>query len=93
MSFVPWDDAPLWQRQTNIKGVQFRLDNPGCGPIEMHNSWMEEKIAAGWIHGEKKDAEKKTHPCLLPYSHLPAEQQMKDTLFSAIVDALKGQLE
>lgn len=84
-----WGDAPEWQKQSAINGVKFRLENPDAGPDAMHNNWSAEKIADGWVYGEVKDAEKKTHPCLVPFDQLPLFQQKKDKLFSAIVDALK----
>jgi hypothetical protein len=40
------------------------------------------------VYGEVKDAEKKTHPCIVPYKDLPPEQQAKDHLFKAVVSAL-----
>jgi hypothetical protein len=85
----PWDIADEWQRQSAITGVQFRIDNPTATEDAQHNSWMEEKVKDGWVYGEVKDAEKKTHPCIVPFNHLPEFQQKKDTLFCAIVDALK----
>lgn len=44
--------------------------------------------ADGWTYGEVKDAERKTHPTLVPFGDLPAGQQQKDRLFVAIVAAL-----
>jgi len=84
-----WQDTDQCQRDSAIKGVQFRIDNPNAGHDAQHNSWMKEKIEAGWIYGELKDAEAKTHPCIVPFSELPIFQQKKDALFCAIVDALK----
>ena len=84
-----WGNAEQWQRDSAIHGVKFRLENPDAGPDAMHNSWSAEKVADGWVYGEVKDAEKKTHPCLVPFDQLPEFQQKKDKLFSAIVDALK----
>jgi len=40
--------------------------------------------------GETKDPDKKQHPCLVPYNELSKEQQIKDALFTAIVDSFKG---
>lgn len=84
-----WQDAEQWQRDSAIKGVEFKLSNPDAGHDAQHNSWMKEKIDQGWVYGEIKDAEKKTHPCIVPFEQLPEFQQKKDALFCAIVDALK----
>lgn len=89
LSQPDWADAPEWQEQSAINGVKFRLENPDAGPDAMHNNWSAEKVADGWVYGEVKDAEKKTHPCLVPFDQLSLFQQKKDKLFSAIVDALK----
>jgi hypothetical protein len=84
-----WHDAPEWQQESAIKGVQYRLDNPESKPEDSHNSWLKEKEETGWKYGPIKDVEKKEHPCFVPYSELPEFQQNKDHLFIAIVDALK----
>lgn len=62
-----WDEAEQWQRDSAISGVQFRINNPNAGHDAQHNAWMKEKIDAGWVYGEKKDAEAKTHPCIVPF--------------------------
>lgn len=80
-----WADAPEWQQASAIAGVQFHLDNPEASDAAAHESWMAAKLADGWVFGETKDVEKKTHPCLVPFSDLPAAQQFKDVLFRAIV--------
>lgn len=85
-----WDAAEDWQRQSANTGVIFRINNPAAGEDAQHNSWMKEKVDAGWVHGEVKDADAKTHPCIVPFDQLPKEQQAKDKLFCGIVDALKG---
>jgi len=84
-----WDEAEDWQRESAIKGVAFRINNPEAGHDAQHNSWMQEKIDAGWVYGEVKDAEAKTHPCIVSFEQLPKFQQQKDALFCAIVDSLK----
>ncbi len=84
-----WDEAEQWQRESAINGVRFKLEKPDAGHDAQHNSWMKEKVDAGWVYGKVKDAEKKTHPCIVPFEQLPEFQQKKDALFCAIVDALK----
>ena len=84
-----FEEAEGWQQDSAIDGVKFRLANPDAKEDAQHNAWMESKIKDGWVYGEVKDSEKKTHPCLVPFEELPLYQQKKDKLFSAIVDALK----
>jgi hypothetical protein len=88
-SQVNWHRAEQWQRDSAITGVQFRLDNPDAGHDAQHNAWMADKIKDGWVYGETKDPEAKTHPCIVPFDELPEFQKKKDALFCAIVDALK----
>jgi len=87
-SQLEWNNAPLWQQESAIKGVQFHLANPDAGPDFSHQSWLKEKELMGWKYGPIKDADKKEHPCFVRYEQLPIEQQRKDYLFKAIVHAL-----
>lgn len=88
LSQSSWDDAPDWQRQSAINGVKFHINNPDASPAASHNSWLREKLDNGWVYGEVKDIEAKTHPCIQDYEDLPKEQQAKDHLFRAIVHGL-----
>ncbi len=87
-SQLPWDQAPAWQRESAINGVRFAVDNPNVTPEEQPAAWADAKAAEGWSYGLTKDAEAKTHPCLVPYEELPPEQKRKDALFIGIVRAL-----
>jgi hypothetical protein len=87
-SHKPWDEAPDWQRNSAIAGVDFHLSNPDAGPEASHESWLAQKQADGWTYGEVKDEEAKTHPCIVPFAELPEEQQAKDYIFRAVVHAL-----
>jgi hypothetical protein len=90
LSQSSWEDSPQWQRDSGVAGVQFALDNPDVGPEQQHDQWSADKIAHGWKYGPVKNAERKEHPCLVPYDQLPVEQQGKDALFRAVVKALAG---
>ena len=39
----------------------------------VHEVWAESRISQGWVYGEQRDDEKKTHPCLVPYEELPED--------------------
>jgi len=84
-SQLSWKEAPQWQRESALNGVEFHLANPLASASASHDSWMKEKIEAGWVYGTEKDPEKKTHHCIVPFEELPHEQQMKDYLFKSIV--------
>lgn len=43
-----------------------------------HDVWAVGRIAQGWTYGEKRDDEKKTTPCLVPYSELPESEKEYD---------------
>lgn len=80
-----WADAPEWQQNSAIDGVRFHLANPDAGPEASHNNWSRAKYAEGWVYGPIKDPKRKQHPCLLPFTDLPKEQQIKDHLFRGVV--------
>ena len=88
-SQLPWDEAPAWQKESAVLGVMFHVENPDAGPDASHNSWMKQKIDTGWKYGEVKDADKKEHPCIVPFEDLPMQQQFKDYLFRQVVHSLK----
>lgn len=91
-SVKPWDEAGEDQQNSIRAGVEAHLANPGMTPEERHNAWSDYKIKDGWKYGEVKDAEKKTHPCLVPYGLLPKDQQVKDYLFGAVVSSMAPDL-
>jgi hypothetical protein len=84
-----WKDAPEWQKKSALDGVIFHTKNPDAGDDASHQNWMKDKIADGWVYGPVKDAEKKTHPCLVPFDSLSNYQQKKNTLFRTIVHVFK----
>jgi hypothetical protein len=83
-----WEDAPEWQKDSAIAGVESHISSP-MSPQESHAAWSKHKILDGWTWGEVKDADAKTHPCLVPYDQLPLSQRIKDYLFGAVVASLK----
>jgi hypothetical protein len=82
-----WEEAEEWQKESAIAGVRFALNNPDAPISAQHDAWMADKIADGWVYGEIKDAEKKTHPCIVPFDELPVFQQKKDEIFRQTVES------
>ena len=44
----------------------------------VHDVWAEGRIAEGWTFGDKKDAEMKKTPLLVPYSELAESEKDYD---------------
>lgn len=80
----PWESAPEWQKASCRDAARFHFDLYRQGtpshewPELSHKNWLAFKADAGWIYGATKDAEKKTHPCMVAYAALPESQRAKD---------------
>lgn len=86
----PWKDAPEWQKDSAMMGVRAVIQNPKLTPEDSHKLWLEQKQKDGWIYGDVKDVEKKTHPCMVEYEKLPELQKVKDHLFGVVVRMMLG---
>lgn len=87
-SQVPFDEAPAWQVESVLNGIDGITSGEIRAPHQSHESWMAQKQKDGWVYGEVKNEKTKEHPCMVPYEALPSEQRMKDYLFFAIVKTL-----
>lgn len=87
-----WEEAPQWQKDSAIAGVELHLANPNLGVDASHQAWLEHKRADGWTYGPIKDPAKKEHPCFVPYADLPQEQKVKDFLFRGVVHAIAREM-
>jgi hypothetical protein len=84
---VLWEDLDEETRASAISGVQGILN--GNTPEQSHENWVAFKVTHGWTLGPVKDEAQKEHPLLVPYDQLPPAQQIKDDLFSNVVNALQ----
>ncbi len=44
----------------------------------VHDNWAVGRIADGWVYGKVRDDDKKTSPCLIPYSELSESEKEYD---------------
>ena len=44
----------------------------------VHDVWAMSRMNDGWRYGEKRDEQKKTHPCLVSYNDLPDSEKSYD---------------
>lgn len=82
-----WDDIPRHIKGSAVASVVKAIN--GATPEELHASWCDFKIKDGWKYGSVKDFSEKTHPYLVNYEQLPAEQKLKDHVFHSIVQTFK----
>ena len=80
-----WADATEDNRETTRKSVIYLQTHPEADAGAIHKVWMDDRIADGWVYGETKDAEAKTHPCLVEYEELPLIEKIKDHIFLTVV--------
>lgn len=81
-----WDEASDEARLSTIDGV--RNAQRGATAEQSHDNWLAFKRSHGWKLGPIKDEVARTHPLIVEYRELPAEQRTKDDLFIAVVRAL-----
>lgn len=91
-SHVSWDDTSDNIKNSTRSGVRFALANPDITPEQSHANWLRDKAADGFVYGERKDNNAKTHPCFVPYEKLPVEQREKDRLFLNLVAVMSAYL-
>lgn len=87
-SLKDWNEAEQWQRDSTFQMIDDILLHQQPDAEQVHNLWMQKKLADGWVYGEIKSSEKKTHPCLVPFSQLSDFERKKDSLVKAIVSSL-----
>lgn len=74
-------------RDAAIEGVRRARMGAIPSPRAHHNWWVETLKGLGWRRGPR-NPQARTHPNLVDWSQLPAEQQDKDKLFLAVVTVL-----
>lgn len=53
----------------------------------IHETWADQRIHAGWVYGTQDDPVRKTHRCLVEYDELP--EQEKDVDRATVTQTIK----
>jgi acyl dehydratase len=86
---VSWIHVDPERQERAVNGVAHKLTHPAATSRDMHANWMRDMIADGYALGPELSHADKTHPNLVDYDDLPLAQQLKDSLFSGIVESLR----
>lgn len=80
-----WKDENEKVKRVWTKHVSYIIDHPDSDSQTVHNLWRTYKNGEGWIFGEEKSREDKTHPCLVSYDKLHEIERMKYFIFMETV--------
>lgn len=69
----PIDTSEIQLEEDILELTEFLAKN-------IHDIWALQRIKQGWKPGEKRDDNKKEHPCLVPYDELPEEEKIYDRM-------------
>lgn len=89
---APIVPEPFSEREEDFRKQFFAVIERQCGPLrssspeELHGSWVQAYLANGWVYGEVRDVEKRTHPDLVPYAELGQLERDKDAVFVALCE-------
>lgn len=62
-------------------------------PEQIHAKWANYKKSNGWKFGTKKSDLYKTHPNLVEYAKLSANEKLRDYIFIAVCECFKEFIE
>jgi hypothetical protein len=85
-SIVAWEQAPIWQKESSIEGVEAVLFHGVNTLKKTHEVWLKRKRAEGWTYGPVKDPVKQEHPSFVAFKDLTIAQRAKGILFIKIVE-------
>jgi hypothetical protein len=82
-----FDEAPPYQRDTFLSLTKKIVGKRPITPTEVHQEWIDLMKGNGWTRGTLNE-HNKTHPLLVPYADLPANEQIRAVLFIAAVQGV-----
>lgn len=73
---------------TNVKLSQGILELTELLAKNAHDIWALQRISDDWRYGDRRDDQKKEHPCLVPYEDLPESEKEYDRI--TVMQTLKA---
>ena len=81
----PYRDEAFKSQFLNVIDMMTGPDRKSS-PEELHDDWVKAYEEMGWVYGEVRDVEAKTHPDMLPFDQLDPRERDKDAVFVALCE-------
>lgn len=85
---TPTELLPFAQDEALDSTVTYILDNPEATAEDLHNKWVAELGAQGFVTGPAIDFATKQHSSMVPYDMLPKDARVMTCLLLDTVDVL-----
>lgn len=90
---VDWNELDTHTKNINLASVLKIYDYPNLTAEDIHDEWMLNKIDDGWVYGEVKDVERKTHPLICDFDSMNDIDKMKDQIFIDKVNSRRNYID
>lgn len=84
-----WQTATEDVKDAKRRAVRRVWENPNVSVQELHEEWVNVKVAEGWRYGEGFDVVQKLHPWLVPFGELTRDQRTQYHIFKHVVEAFR----
>lgn len=85
----PWTDLSADEQKPTLMSVEHLIKNPDVTPKLAHDTWVKDRLDAGWTFGETRDDDNKVHNLLVDYDQLAEGDRVKDELILGVVNSLR----
>ena len=83
----PYDDREDAFQEQFEKVIERQMGpDRSSDAAQLHQDWMDAYAKMGWVYGEVRDVEAKTHPDMVPYAELGHLECDKDAVFVALCE-------
>lgn len=83
----PWADREKPFKDQFLEVIEKQCSHMRMkSPENLHDDWVKAYEAMGWVYGEVRDTDKKTHPDMVPYWELGQLERDKDAVFAALCE-------
>jgi hypothetical protein len=89
---LPWVEAPPFEREDWTDQLTYAMQMDGCGDPphipDMHQRWLDRRLAAGWVFYTQRSDDRRLHPDLKPLDQLAPDAQRRYKLILAVLGVL-----